>query len=52
MVIEPVQRREYDLAGLLKGINRKNLQSEVDFGRPGGKEAWYWCGPTRPTPGI
>ena len=39
IVIEPVQRREYDLAELLKGINRKNLHSEVDFGRPAGKQA-------------
>ena len=37
--IEPVRRKEYDLAELLKGINRKNLHSEVDFGRPVGKEA-------------
>jgi antitoxin MazE len=34
IVIEPVRRKEYDLAELLKGINRKNLHSEADFGRP------------------
>ena len=39
IVIEPAQRKEYDLTELVKGINRKNLQSEVDFGRPVGKEA-------------
>jgi len=39
IVIEPVQRKEYHLAELVKGINRKNLHSEVDFGRPVGKEA-------------
>lgn len=40
IVIQPVRRREYDLAELLKGITRKNLHEEVDFGRPEGKEAW------------
>ena len=38
IVIEPAQRKEYDLAELVKRINRKNLHSEVDFGRPVGKE--------------
>lgn len=38
IVIEPAQRKEYDLAELVKGINCKNLHSEVDFGRPVGKE--------------
>jgi antitoxin MazE len=40
IVIEPVRRREYDLAELLKGITRDNLHEEVDFGRAVGKEAW------------
>ena len=39
IVIEPAQRKEYDLAKLVKGINRKNLHSEVNFGRPVGREA-------------
>jgi len=39
IVIEPAQRKEYDLAELVKGINRKNLHNEVDFGGPVGKEA-------------
>ena len=34
IVIEPVRRKEYDLAELVKGINRKNLHGEADFGRP------------------
>ena len=38
IIIEPAQRKEYDLAELVKGITRKNLHSEVDFGRPVGKE--------------
>jgi len=41
IVIEPVRRREYDLAELLKRITRENLHAEVDFGRPVGKEAWF-----------
>ena len=39
IVIEPTQRKEYDLAELLKGITRENLHDEADFGRPVGKEA-------------
>ena len=39
IVIEPAQRKEYDLAELLKGITRENLHDEADFGRPVGKEA-------------
>ena len=40
IVIEPLRRKEYDLAQLLKGITRGNLHGEVDFGGPAGKEAW------------
>jgi antitoxin MazE len=39
IVIEPVRRKEYDLAELVKGITRENLHAEVVFGRPVGKEA-------------
>ena len=39
IVIEPVQRKEYDLAELVKRITRENLHDEADFGRPVGKEA-------------
>ena len=39
VVIEPVQRKEYDLAELVKQIGRKNLHDEVDFGRAVGREA-------------
>jgi antitoxin MazE len=39
IVIEPAQRKEYDLAELLKGITRENLHDEATFGRPVGKEA-------------
>jgi len=40
IVIEPVRRKEYDLAELVKGITRRNLHEEVDFSGPAGKEAW------------
>lgn len=40
IIIEPVRRREYDLAELLKGITRENLHEEADFGRPMGNETW------------
>jgi len=40
IVIEPVNRKEYDLAELLKGISRENLHGESDFGGPAGKEVW------------
>jgi antitoxin MazE len=36
IVIEPVRRKEYDLAELVKGITRENLQAEVAFGGPVG----------------
>ena len=39
VVIEPTQRKEYDLAELVKRITSGNLHEEVDFGRPLGKEA-------------
>jgi len=39
IVIEPAQRKEYDLAELVKRITRENLHDEADFGRPVGKEA-------------
>ena len=40
IIIELVRRKEYDLAGLLKKITRKNVHQEVEFGRPAGKETW------------
>ena len=39
IIIEPAQRKEYDLTELVKGITRENLHDEVDFGKPVGKEA-------------
>jgi antitoxin MazE len=40
IVIEPAQRKEYDLAELVKGITRGNRHDAIDFGEPVGKEVW------------
>jgi antitoxin MazE len=40
IVIEPVRRKEYSLAELVKGITRENLHEEIDFGSPTGREVW------------
>ncbi|MGH9736417.1 MAG: AbrB/MazE/SpoVT family DNA-binding domain-containing protein [Candidatus Acidiferrales bacterium] len=40
IIIEPLRRKEYDLAELLKGISRRNLHGETDFGKPLGNEIW------------
>lgn len=34
------RRRELSLENLLKGITRKNLHTEADFGQAEGGEAW------------
>jgi antitoxin MazE len=40
IVAEPVERKEYELAALLRRISRRNLHEEIDFGSPAGKEVW------------
>lgn len=40
IVIEPIRRKEYDLATLVKGITPRNLHDEIDFSGPVGKEIW------------
>lgn len=40
IIIEPLRRKEYHLAELLKGISRRNLHGETDFGGPVGNEIW------------
>jgi antitoxin MazE len=40
IVIEPVQKKTYDLGALLKGITPKNQHKAADFGKAVGKEAW------------
>lgn len=39
IVIEPVRSKKYDLAQLLAGITPENVQREVDFGGPVGRES-------------
>ena len=38
VIIKPLQKKEYTLKELVKGITPKNRHDEVDFGRPVGKE--------------
>jgi len=38
IIIEPVRRKEYDLAELVEGITRENVHTEVSFDGPFGKE--------------
>jgi len=40
IVIEPIRRKEYDLAELVHGITSRNLHDEIDFSGPVGKEIW------------
>jgi antitoxin MazE len=38
VVLLPIKEREYRLEDLLKGVTKKNLHKEFDFGRPVGRE--------------
>ena len=38
IVIEPLEKIEYDLNELLNGVTSRNLHAEVTFGKPVGKE--------------
>jgi antitoxin MazE len=40
MIVEPVVPQEYSLEELLAKVTKKNLHSEIDFGKPVGKEVW------------
>jgi antitoxin MazE len=39
IVIEPLEKKEFEIAALVRGITAKNLHDEIDFGAPVGKEA-------------
>ncbi len=39
VVILPVLKKEYSLKDLLKGVTKKNMHGEEDFGLPVGREA-------------
>ncbi|MEW6128127.1 MAG: AbrB/MazE/SpoVT family DNA-binding domain-containing protein [Acidobacteriota bacterium] len=38
IIVKPVTEKEYTLEELLKGVTRKNIHKETDFGNPAGKE--------------
>jgi antitoxin MazE len=38
IIIKPVGKKEYSLKELVRGITPQNRHSEIDFGRPMGKE--------------
>ena len=38
LVVTPVTDRRYKLEELLSAVSKSNLHTEVDFGRPAGKE--------------
>ena len=40
MIVEAARDEEYSLEKLLAGVTRKNLHSEIQFGKPVGKEVW------------
>jgi antitoxin MazE len=40
VVIEPINKKEYDIQRLIKGISGKNCHAPVEFGRPVGHEVW------------
>jgi antitoxin MazE len=40
LVIDPVQRLEYDLDALLRKVSARNIHREVETGAPQGKEVW------------
>ena len=40
LMLRPARRKKYVLAGLLKGITKRNLHGEVTSGDPVGREVW------------
>ena len=40
VVIEPINKKEYDIEQLIKSISTENSHSIVDFGKPEGNEVW------------
>ena len=40
MIVEAASDEEYSLEKLLAGVTKKNLHSEIHFGKPVGKEVW------------
>jgi antitoxin MazE len=40
VIIEPLNRRDFQLAELLEGITNENVHRETDAGSPVGNEVW------------
>ena len=40
LVVQPLGRRKYRLAELLRAVKKDHLHSEVVSGRPAGREVW------------
>ena len=40
IIVEPANDKEYSFERLLAGVTWKNLHSEINFGKPVGKELW------------
>jgi len=40
LIISPIIDEEYTLEGLLSGVTADNVHSEIDMGKPVGKEIW------------
>ena len=40
IVIKPVRKKSVSLDGLLAGVTKDNIHSEVPTGKPAGKEIW------------
>lgn len=40
VVIEPINKKEYDIEQLVESISEENSHSLVDFGKPAGNEVW------------
>lgn len=40
VVIEPINKKEYDIEQLIKSISTENSHTLVDFGKPVGHEVW------------
>jgi antitoxin MazE len=40
IIIEPIRRKGYDLAELVRGIARENVHAEVSFDGTVGKKLW------------
>ena len=40
IIVDAKRRRKRSLSQLLKGVTKDNLHSEVDWGKPMGREVW------------